>query len=57
VWRELASMIYARLTVNFEVKWTLHTFNTFFLFRKAGETFPSVVYAILQCKKTDILEI
>ena len=50
-------MIYARLTVNFEVKWTLHTFYAFFLFRKAGETFPSVVYAILQCKKTDILEI
>ena len=28
----------------------------FFLFNRAKQTFSSVVYAILQCKKTDILE-
>jgi len=27
-----------------------------FLFSKAKQTFSSVVYAILQCMKTDILE-
>ena len=41
--------------VNFDVKWALHYFNTL-LFNKAKEAFSSVVYAILQCKKTDILE-
>jgi len=56
VWRELASMIYAILMVNFEVKLTLHDFNTLFYFDKAKQTFSSVVYAILQCKKNDILE-
>ena len=49
-------MIYAILMVNFEVKLTLHDFNTLFYFDKAKQTFSSVVYAILQCKKNDILE-
>ena len=31
-------------------------FQCIFLFNKAKQTFSSVVYAILQCKKTDILE-
>ena len=42
--------------VNFEVKLTLHDFNTLFYFDKAKQTFSSVMYAILQCKKNDILE-
>ena len=46
-------MIYARLVVNFEVKLTLHDFNTLLFY---FDNFSSVVYAILQCKKTDILE-
>ena len=47
LWRELASMIYVRLMVNFEVTWTLYDFNTFFLFNKTKLTLSSVVY--MQC--------